>query len=60
MRDDLKNSLTLMYSSQILDIIDQKEELTRGDLQGCIEVIVRTFVIGDHSAMYKRILAMNA
>ena len=56
MPDDVKNALTLMYSSQFLDIVDQRDELTRGDLQGAIEAIVRTLIGGDHSAMYKKLL----
>jgi hypothetical protein len=32
------------YSDKILDIIDNRDEFTRGDLQGAIEAIVLTII----------------
>jgi hypothetical protein len=32
--------LMLKYSSRILEVIDNREQYTRGDLQGSIEAIV--------------------
>jgi hypothetical protein len=33
-------SLISKYSNQILELIDQQDELTRSDLQGCCDAIV--------------------
>ena len=32
------------YSDKILEIIDNKDELTRGDLQGAIEAVVMNII----------------
>ena len=32
--------LMLKYSDRILEVIDQRDDFTRGDLQGAIEAIV--------------------
>jgi hypothetical protein len=36
--------IVLNYSDKILDIVDNRDEFTRGDLQGAIEAIVLTII----------------
>ena len=36
--------IVLKYSDKILDIVDNRGEFTRGDLQGAIEAIVLTII----------------
>jgi hypothetical protein len=36
--------IVLKYSDKILDIVDNRDEFTRGDLQGAIEAIVLTII----------------
>jgi hypothetical protein len=34
----------MRYSDEILEIIDNRDEFTRGDLQGCVEGIVNKII----------------
>jgi hypothetical protein len=38
--------LMLKYSDEILEVIDNREDMTRGDLQGAIEAIVLGILSG--------------
>lgn len=44
MKDKREILAILKYSDLILEIIDSQEELTRGDLQGCIEAVVMNII----------------
>ena len=58
MPEDVKTTLMLMYSDQILRIVEQKDELTNGDFQGAIEAVVLTLLRGNHDAMYDKMRKM--
>jgi hypothetical protein len=60
MPNDVKNALVMMYSDRILEIIDNRDEFTRGDLQGQLEAIVLNLLNGNHQDMMEKILKMGA
>jgi hypothetical protein len=60
MPNDVKNALVMMYSDRILEIIDNRDEFTRGDLQGQLEAIVLNLLNGNHQDMMEKILQMGA
>jgi hypothetical protein len=60
MPDDVKNALLMMYSSEILNIIDHQDELPRGDLQGMVEAVILNLLNGNHKTMLEKILKMGA
>jgi hypothetical protein len=59
MPDDVKNALLMMYSDQILEIVDNRDEFPRGDLQGAIEAIVLTLLNGNHKPALEKLLKIN-
>jgi hypothetical protein len=60
MPDDVKNALLIMYSNEILDLMDERDEFTRGDLQGVVEAIVLNLLNGNHKSRLEKILKMGA
>ena len=60
MPKDVKNALLTMYSSQILEIIDNRDEFPRSDLQGAVEAIVSVLLNGNHKPMLEKISKMGA
>ena len=59
MPKDVKNALLMMYSSQILEVIDNRDDFPRGDLQGVVEAIVLNLLNGNHQSMYEKISKMG-
>lgn len=43
-----KEQITLQngYTDEILDLIDQSDEITRSDLQGAVEAVVKKIMLG--------------
>jgi len=44
----------MKYSDDILEIVDNQEEFTRGDLQGAIEAVVMNILIEVQKKQYKQ------
>lgn len=60
MQEDVKVALLMMYSGQIMNLVDNKDEMTHGDLEGGIEAVVLTLLNGNHNQMLEKILKMGA
>lgn len=57
---DVKNALLMTYSDRFLDIIDNRDEFPRGDLQGAVEAIVLELLNGNHKPMVEKIINIGA
>jgi len=60
MPDDVKNALLMTYANEILELVDYRDEMTRSDLQGAIEAVIRNLLNGNHNAKLEKIVRSGA